>query len=74
MAKIHAGLPGPEMGARPPMMSAMPPGNPMRGMDPRGPLPPWGEHDVQPETEGRPSPRRGWQKGVPDFLEFGNCV
>ena len=40
MAKIHAGLPGPEMGARPPMMSAMPPGNPMRGMDPRGPLPP----------------------------------
>ncbi|CAL8240306.1 unnamed protein product [Merluccius merluccius] len=42
MAKIHAGPPGPEMGARPPMMSAMPPGNPMRGvcMDPRGPLPP----------------------------------
>ena len=36
MAKIHAGLPGPEMGARPPMMSAMPPDNPMRGMDPDG--------------------------------------
>ena len=56
------------------MMSAMPPDNPMRCMDPRGPLPPWGEHDVQPEIEARPSPRRGWQKGVPDFLEFGNCV
>ena len=40
---------------------------------PRAP-PPWGEHDVQPETEARPFPRRGWQKGVPDFLEFGNCV
>ena len=39
MAKIHAGLPGPEMGARPPMMSAMPPDNPIKGMDPRGPLP-----------------------------------
>ena len=40
MAKIHAGLPRPEMGARPPMMSAMSPDNPIRGMDPRGPLPP----------------------------------
>ena len=40
---------------------------------PRAP-PPWGEHDAQPETEGPPSPRGGWQKGVPDFLEFGNCV
>ena len=40
MAKTHAGLPGPEMGARPPMMSAMSPDNPIKGMDPRGPLPP----------------------------------
>ena len=65
MAKIHAGLPGPEMGARPPMMSAMPPDNPIKGMDPRGPLSPWGEHDVQPETEARPSPGEDGRKEFP---------
>ena len=65
MAKTHAGLPGPEMGARPPMMSAMPPDNPIRGMDPRGPLPPWGEHDAQPETEGPPSPGEDGRKEFP---------
>ena len=32
MAKIHSGPGGPDMGPRPPMMSSMPPGNPMRGV------------------------------------------
>ena len=32
MAKIHSGPGGPDMGPRPPMMSSMSPGNPMRGV------------------------------------------
>ena len=65
MAKIHAGLPGPEMGARPPMMSAMPPGNPMRGMDPRGPLPPG--VNMMPSQRQRVAPPPG-EDGRKEFL------
>jgi len=65
MAKTHAGLPRPEMGARPPMMSAMPPGNPMRGMDPRGPLPPGVNMMSSQRQRLAPSPGEDGRKEFP---------
>ncbi|XP_056431635.1 splicing factor 3B subunit 2 [Gadus chalcogrammus] len=65
MAKIHSGPGGPDMGPRPPMMSSMSPGNPMRGMDPRGPLPP-GVSMMPTQRQRVPPPpgedgRESWQ-------------
>ena len=74
MAKTHAGLPRTRDGRQTAHdvrhVSRQPP---LKAWIPAGPSPP-GVNMMSSQRQRLAPPRRGWQKGVPDFLEFGNCV